>query len=150
VTPSEEQLYAAVGEEIVTKNVSRGLWTKAFAITLGDEAKTKAVYVELRVEQIRQQIIVANETEEMRRPHVDSAIRARLDALSSIPWEDTEQIPSNQFYGPINSLCYPISVERGSVLSGLLEFEIIDLIKRGHLKGLRNNTEWYFDLQEEA
>ena len=32
----------------------------------------------------------------------------------------------------------------------MLEFEIIDLIKRGYLKGIRQDREWYFDLNQVA
>ena len=42
----EERLYEIAGAEIATKNVNLGLWTKAFSTALGDEAKTKAIYIE--------------------------------------------------------------------------------------------------------
>ena len=52
----EEKLYEIAGEELATKQVNRGVWTKAFATAQGHEAKTKAAYIELRVAQLREQL----------------------------------------------------------------------------------------------
>jgi hypothetical protein len=50
---NEEELYAAVAIEI-GKGVKReGIWAKAFAKSKGDENLTKAYYIELRVQSLR-------------------------------------------------------------------------------------------------
>ena len=150
----EERLYEIAGAEIATKNVNLGLWTKAFSTALGDEAKTKAIYIQFRVDQLLEQFAAemqqCNETAEERRTREDAAIRSRRSSLRSLPFEDTDHIPSNRFDGFPTSLQYPIPVSRASTLTNLLEFEIIDLIKRGYLKGIRHDREWYFDLNQVA
>tara|TARA_B110000908_G_C10062924_1_gene361490 strand:- start:139 stop:663 length:525 start_codon:yes stop_codon:yes gene_type:complete len=53
---NEEELYAAVAIEI-GKGVKReGIWAKAFAKAKGDENLTKAYYIELRVQSLRDEI----------------------------------------------------------------------------------------------
>ncbi len=150
----EEKLYEIAGAELATKNINRGVWTKAFSTALGDEAKTKAIYIQIRVEQLRVQLAAElqerSETAEQRRTREDAEIRSRLSSLRSLPFEDTDLIPSDRFDGYPTSLQYPVPVSRASTLTKMLEFEIIDLIKRGYLKGIRHDREWYFDLNQVA
>lgn len=49
----DEQVHAQVAGEIVGNNIWPGLWAKAFAQANGDEARAKAMYIKLRVEQIK-------------------------------------------------------------------------------------------------
>ena len=150
----EEKLYEIAGAELATKNINRGVWTKAFSTALGDEAKTKAIYIQIRVEQLREQLAAElqerSETAEQRRTREDAEIRSRLSSFRSLPFEDTDHIPSDRFDGSPTSLQCPITVSRASTLTKMLEFEIIDLIKRGYLKGIRHDREWYFDLNQVA
>lgn len=105
-----------------------------------------------RVEQLSEQLVTAfqqsSETAEQHRIQEDTAIRRLFGSLHGIPFEDTDHIPSSQFDGSPTSLQCPIPVSRASVLANILEFEIIDLIKRGYLKGVRHDREWYFDLNQ--
>ena len=154
MNPVEEKLYEIAGAEIATKNVNLGAWTKAFSVALGDEAKTKAVYIQLRVDQLREQLTAElqqrNETAEQCRTREDDDIRSRLSSLRDLPFEDTDKIPSSRFDGSPTALQCPVAVSRASLLTDMLEFEIIDLIKRGYLKGIRQDREWYFDLNQVA
>lgn len=150
----EEKLYEIAGAEIAAKNVSPGLWAKAFSTALGDEAKTKAFYIQLRVDQLREHLAAEvqhrSETAVQRRTREDSAIRSRLNSLRGLPFEDTDDIPTEQFDGQPASLQSPVSVTRASAVAGMLEFQVIDLIKRGHLRGVRYDGDWYFDLHQVA
>jgi membrane protein implicated in regulation of membrane protease activity len=75
-------------------------------------------------------------------------IKARLSAFSSVAYEDTDHISIDQFSGHPENLSHPVAVQRASQLSSMLEFEIIDLIKRGYLRGVHNEGKWFFDLKE--
>ena len=56
MNPVDEKLYEIAGEELATKNISRGAWARAFSAALGDEAKTKAIYIQIRVDQLREEL----------------------------------------------------------------------------------------------
>src|SRR5437867_12233242 len=51
VKVSEEDLYAAALSEVQSGTTRPGLWAKAFADSEGDENKSKALYIKLRVQQ---------------------------------------------------------------------------------------------------
>jgi len=48
----DEKYYEIVAQEIRENTIKDALWTKAIAKSMGDENKTKAVYIQLRVEQL--------------------------------------------------------------------------------------------------
>lgn len=165
MNPVEEQLYEIAGSEIVSKNVRPGLWTKAFAVAHGDEQRTKATYIEMRVAELRDQLAAEvarwNETAEQRqrrenadrrerRQHEDSLIRDRFSHIPRLPYADTDHIPREQFAGHPSQLGYPISVHRVAEITGLLHFEVADLVKRGYIKGIYDGDDWYCDLQANA
>lgn len=49
---AQESLYELAWEEIERGEAKSGLWAKAFASSKGDEKATKAVYIELRVQEL--------------------------------------------------------------------------------------------------
>lgn len=51
----DEKYYQVVADEIREGRIKDALWTKAIAKSMGDENKTKAVYIQLRVEQLMQE-----------------------------------------------------------------------------------------------
>jgi len=51
---SEEDMYAAALAEVQSGATRPGLWAKAFADSEGDENKSKALYIKLRVQQERE------------------------------------------------------------------------------------------------
>jgi hypothetical protein len=57
----DEHLYELVSEEMAEGDIKQGMWTKAFANSMGDENKAKAIYIRMRVEQLAR--------EEARREH---------------------------------------------------------------------------------
>jgi hypothetical protein len=148
--PVEEKLYEIVGTELATRNVNRGLWTKAFSAALGDEAKAKALYIEVRVAQLRAEFAAEFQTAEERRAQEDADIRSMLRALRHVPYSDTDDIPAARFDGSPNSLRRPIPLSRAASLSDMLEFQVIDLIKRGYIRGIRYGDDWYLDLAQNA
>jgi hypothetical protein len=54
--PEEEELYAKAAEEIAIGQVNRGLMAKAYSSCGGDEKKTKALYIKLRVAQLAENL----------------------------------------------------------------------------------------------
>lgn len=53
-TVSEDDLFAAVAKELMHNHRDEGLWTKAFALENGDDRKTKAHYIRLRVQALKE------------------------------------------------------------------------------------------------
>jgi hypothetical protein len=49
----DEPLYDLVASELAKRDIKPGLWAKAFAESQGDKEKAKAAYIQLRVEQLR-------------------------------------------------------------------------------------------------
>jgi hypothetical protein len=83
MTSLDEQLYEVAGGEIATKNVSRGLWARAYSDALGDAARTRAIYIRLRVVQLKEQF--REQAKEQRR-RAKSARRA--PRIESVPCEE--------------------------------------------------------------
>ena len=151
MNPVEEKLYEIAAQELVSRSVRPGLWAKAFSEARGDEQQTKAAYIELRVAMLREELNAAkarqNETDTERRQREDPLIRERFSSLTRLPYQDTDDISRSRFDGRPNQLRYPISALRVAEVTGLLHFEIADLIKRGYIKGIYYNGEWYCDLE---
>jgi hypothetical protein len=55
VRRDDEQLYEIAARELEANAPRKGLYAKAFAEAMGDEAKTKALYLKLRVAQLKAQ-----------------------------------------------------------------------------------------------
>ena len=49
----DDELYELISEEIESNNTKKGLWTKAFNESEGDEQKAKALYIKHRFDQIK-------------------------------------------------------------------------------------------------
>lgn len=147
----EEKLYEIAGSELASKDVNRGIWSKAFSEALGDETKTRALYIKLRVESLRRELTAQAErnaklAKERAKPDRDRIWRL-LAPLRSISFQDTDNIPRERFEGSRDTLGLPVSTARAADMFDLLEFEIIDYIKRGYLRGVYDRDQWYFDLE---
>jgi len=53
ITQADEKLYEIVANEIDVGEIQKGLWAKAFAQCSGEDAKTKALYIQMRVNQLK-------------------------------------------------------------------------------------------------
>ena len=49
---NEEEIYELISEEIESNSTKKGLWTKAFSESEGDEQKTRALYIKYRFDQL--------------------------------------------------------------------------------------------------
>ena len=74
----DEKFYQTVADELRESRINDALWTKAIAKSMGDEHKTKAVYIQLRVDQLM---------EEERRAQAQERTRAEMHGG---PGEDTD------------------------------------------------------------
>ena len=71
---SEEKLYQQVNEEMEQGIIRDGLWTKAIAKSGGDEKRTKAHYITLRVQSLKDESeIEANISETIRNAKIKTA-----------------------------------------------------------------------------
>ena len=154
MNPVEERLYEIAGQELMSKTVKPGLWTKAFAVAHGDEQRTKATYIELRVAELRDELVAEiarqNETDSERRQRENALIRHRFSSIPRLPYADTDHIPREGFVGRPGQLRCPISALRVAEVTGLLHFEVADLIKRGYIKGIYDGDDWYCDIEASA
>jgi hypothetical protein len=147
----EEKLYEIAGGELASKDVNRGIWSKAFSEALGEEAKTRAIYIKLRVDALRREVTAQAERDaklanERAKPDKDR-IRKLLAPLRCRGFKDTDHIPRDKFVGSPNALGVPVSTAKAADMFGMLEFEIIDYIKLGYLRGVYYRDQWYFDLE---
>lgn len=147
----EEKLYEIAGGELVSKDVNRGIWSKAFSEALGDEAKTRALYIKLRVESLKREVIAQAERDaklagERAMPDKDR-IRKLLAPLRTLGFKDTDHIPREKFEGSPDTLVIPVATAKAADMFDMLEFEIVDYIKLGYLRGVYYRDQWYFDLE---
>lgn len=85
-----------VADELETNQIDKATWTRALAEANGDERKTKAKYIKLRVDQLSASTLRANGTDGP--THVDDPQRGS-DASSSLPSDKPNQ--SRKFFGGI-------------------------------------------------
>lgn len=69
----DEHFYQTVADELREGRINDALWTKAIAKSMGDDNKTKAVYIQLRVDQLM---------EEERRSQVKERLGEQVQAES--------------------------------------------------------------------
>ena len=73
----EEALYSQVTSELKDGIIRDGLWTKAFAKAGGNELKTRAIYCELRVQSIKDEINLSTiALEEDRKQRENASIKS--------------------------------------------------------------------------
>lgn len=147
MSPIEEKFYEIAGEELFSKNVNKGCWARSFSLAVGDEAKTKAIYIELRVKQLFEQYSQALTNEREKLLSEEKRIKRLLSKFEDVGYKDIDSISNELFVASKNSGIDPIAVSRGVLVVDMLEFQIVDLIKRGLIKGVYDNKEWYFELE---
>ncbi len=134
-------MYEIVAKEIESGLIHDGVWAKAYAQADGDEKKAMAAYIKLRVTQLPEEIkAYLDVLARQRNPLVEYILR-----IAKKPIQDMDHVPSDRFDGDPSLLKQPILVEDLSADSGLLVFQIIDLIKGGKLKGVRFGEDWYVE-----
>lgn len=62
---AEHALYEKAANDIELDIINKGIWTKAFSLTEGDEKKQKAKYIELMVEHYKDLILAGEELEDI-------------------------------------------------------------------------------------
>ena len=104
----EDRFYDVVAREIRENRIQDGLWTKAIAKSLGDENKTKAMYIQMRVEQLAR--------EERSRPQAQAT-----EPLDS--WESGEDEAGSD--APAEPAWKPHAIKAAEVLGFLLGLWLI-------------------------
>ena len=62
---AEHALYEKAANDIESSNIHKGIWTKAFSLSDGNEQKQKAKYIELMVEYYKDLILAGEELEDI-------------------------------------------------------------------------------------
>ena len=83
----EETIYEQVAEEIQGGNKRMGLWAKSLSTADGNEELAKAKYIELRVQSIKDEFMVAQEAERAER-----AERARNDNTWNVVIDSNDEV----------------------------------------------------------
>ncbi|MBG86428.1 MAG: hypothetical protein CMO80_05950 [Verrucomicrobiales bacterium] len=52
---NDEHFYETVSQEMKANNVQEGMWMKAYEQAMGDEKKATALYIKMRVEQLKRE-----------------------------------------------------------------------------------------------
>ena len=79
----EHKLYEKIANDLDANNIDKGVWTKAFAKSGGDETKQKALYIELMIDYYMKEMAAQEELENIKRKEKEK--QDRLDAaLSSV------------------------------------------------------------------
>ena len=78
----DEKYYETVAREIRENRINDALWTKAIAKSMGDENKTKAVYIQLRVDQL-----IKEEQEQQ----FNASRESQIAGASEEAWEEIEE-----------------------------------------------------------
>jgi uncharacterized RDD family membrane protein YckC len=77
---TDDEIFLRVAKELAANQADPGLWTKAFALENGDDRKTKAQYIRLRVEQFQRQAIDA---------HRQASSRTAISEQSELPAQES-------------------------------------------------------------
>jgi hypothetical protein len=124
-------LYHIVAEEIARGELDRGLWLKALTTCDGDDGKTRALYARWRTQLVYAEAAATAE-----------AAAAAAEAKAN---RDPFDIPSELFDGHLNQLRHPVPVSDFATEHKLMDLEVIEQIKRGRLRGVRFEGDWYVD-----
>ncbi|MBC7619026.1 MAG: hypothetical protein H7293_08575 [Candidatus Saccharibacteria bacterium] len=92
----DEQVHAKVAGEIVSNEIWPGLWAKAFAQTAGNEQQARAVYIKLRVAQIKLGVEVQDEFVTNAVRSLDEAPARRVEPPPELP--QPPQRPNGAYY----------------------------------------------------
>lgn len=93
----DEKYYQVVADELRDNRIKDALWTKAIAKSQGDENKTKATYIQLRVEQL-----------------IQKEKRSRIEQKSSAPANESD-----------GDEAAPESVEDNQMKTGMMISQLI-------------------------
>jgi hypothetical protein len=106
-----EQLYEIAAKELEINAPRKGLFAQAFAEALGDEGKARALYLKLRVEQLRQ-ALEQKQSEERRKAHEIEIQRVRAERERRATAEDCVALLRGAGYA-----VYPTSPESWDILT---------------------------------
>ena len=82
----DERHYQEVADELREGRVKEALWTKATAQSMGDEHKTKALYIRMRVDQLIREEARQQSAEEETEPASESSSPAPSRAAQLAQW----------------------------------------------------------------
>lgn len=77
-TVDKDRIYAAIAKELETGATEKGLWTRLFAESGGDEKQTKVLYIKQRAERL-----IANERLRLEQLARESAERSHIEKLAN-------------------------------------------------------------------
>jgi len=145
---NEEEIYELISEEIESSSTKKGLWTKAFSESEGDEQKTRALYIKYRFDQINQpqpqidqETIVKDDEEKVTEKKVSNEYKIKLsdrvtkEEKSLGHYYDSGQ-PPDKFGGFLLFLAYVLPI-------GFILAPLSTLLSLGQLTGMtyRANAE---------
>ena len=91
---AEEQLYEAVALEIKNNELREGLWAKALAKAKGDQEQAKGIYIELRVQSLKDELAITGQIlkeatkEERRQEEIAKREEKRQEEIAKVAEEE--------------------------------------------------------------
>ena len=130
-SPEEELMYEFIAAEIETRDIRKGLWTKALTQNGWDEEKAKATYVKLRYSTLEKEL----------HDYIENRSRERKEQLAL-----NALLSNGLTQDDIDYLRNPISAESYQSKYRLSIEKIESLISKGRLKGaIVNGNLWVQD-----
>ena len=132
----EDVIYERIGAELESKTPDKGVWTKAYAITGGDDTKTRVLYIKLRFEKLHR-----IEQSKLAAEKIDQEEKSSLEIENHQQQKAQEIDQKSKLIVSENSASPDI---KSNGLSGIPEAtRFLNLIRYGHtqkvLQMLRNN-----------
>lgn len=94
----EHLMYEKIADDIDKNIINKGVWTKAFAKSEGDETKQKAIYIELMIEhynnekEAQQELEHIRQIEEEKRNRIQNAIHSEQSKIYNKQQEDKKEL----------------------------------------------------------
>ena len=122
---AEEKIYEQVSQEIKLGKRSEGVWTKAMAKSEGDINKAESLYLELRVQSIKDELISNSQynkssSKQAKAEGLDELIQDDEKLLQQKKFEKDFRKPSGISFGPIFFYLFGVMILLG-VLSSVFQ-----------------------------
>jgi hypothetical protein len=115
---SDKEYYQIIADEMAAKKVDAALWTKAIALAEGDEEKTRAAYIRLRLADLRDADALSNTG------RAPAAVEIRpVDGLSQLRFELAQKLQAKERSSLYRTLDLPADASDAAVAKAITDRE---------------------------
>ena len=120
----EEELYGIAYAEIANNEIKHGVWAKALVQAQGDESKAKALYIELRLQSILDEMAVAHDMLEHERKMKQEATAAQELERVNQPAKNEKEFQSKEWVTIDEYMRFNPKTDRAALISQAIKGEI--------------------------